>query len=446
MANSSSPIWLRVARTCVAVALLAVLLVAGLSVWFAERDINNLVDERRDDLTRSLVVAAASSYNTGNPGWSDVDLRPALELAARSGTDVAVLDNAGRVVASTFGDPSRTVDTGQRPIAVSGQRVGTLYIRFNGRGLVHSADNLRSALLHAEVGSAGLAALLALAGAVLLSRRLSTPVRRLTAAARGMSHGNRDARVGRLERAPAELQELAATFDQMADTLTREEQLRRDLVADVAHELRTPVAVLQANLEALLDGVVDYSPDQAASLHEEVLRLGRRVADLQALASAEAAALHLAKRPTDLAVVVELAIDSLQPMFAAEGVTVHRRLTPAVVVDADPARLNQITTNLLSNAAKFTPAGGSVTVSVDLDSGHARLMVADTGTGIPSEDLPNVFKRFWRGEQRLAAPGTGIGLSIVAELVKTHGGDLHLTSTVGQGTRVTVTLPLAVSA
>ena len=446
MPNSSSPIWLRVARTCVAVALLAVLLVAGLSVWFGDRDINNLVHERRDDLTSSLVVAAAASYNTGKPSWSDVDLRPALELAARSGTDVAVLDNAGRVVASTFGDPSRADDTEQRPIAVSGQRVGTLYIRFNGRGLVHSADNLRSALLHAEIGSAGLAALLALAGAVLLSRRLSTPVRRLTAAARAMSHGNRDARVGRLDRAPAELQELAATFDQMADTLSREEQLRRDLVADVAHELRTPVAVLQANIEALLDGVVDYSPDQAASLHEEVLRLGRRVADLQALASAEAAVMHLAKRPTDLAAVVDLAIDSLQPMFTTEGVIVDRQLTPAVVVEADPARLHQITTNLLSNAAKFTPTGGSVTVTVDIDSGQARLMVSDTGTGIPPEDLPHVFKRFWRGDHRVATPGTGIGLSIVADLVRAHAGHLHVTSTVGQGTQVTVTLPLTATA
>lgn len=445
MHNGGRPIWLRVALTCVGVALLAVLIVAGVSAWLGDRYVRDLVKERRDDVIHSVVVAAAAAYNTGRPGWSDVYLKPALDLAAQNGTDVAVLDSNNAVVAATYPDVQRVGRVSQYPITVSGQPVGTLYVRFNGRGLAHSADELRHALLRAQIGSAGIAALLALAVAVAVSKRLSIPVRTLTATASARSRGRLDARVGGLKRAPAELQALATTFDRMADTLNREEQLRRDLVADVAHELRTPVAILQANTEALLDGVVEHSPAQTKSLHEEVVRLARMVADLQELASAEAAALHLDKVRCDLARLADIAVDSLQPTFAGRRITLQRHLAPAVV-DGDPARLHQIITNLLANAAKFTPVGGSVDVTVRTADHLATLIVADTGAGIAADDLPHVFKRFWRGHAGSATPGSGIGLAIVADLVRAHGGDIQLTSTLDHGTRVVVTFPLAVLA
>lgn len=439
------PIWLRVALPYVAVALLGVLMVAGVSAWLGNRYVNDLVKERRDDLTRSLIIDAASTYNTGRPGWSDVDMRPGLDFAASNGTEVAVVDNEGRVVAATFADPQHARDTSQYPITVGGQRVGTLHVRFNGRGLAQAADDLRRALLHAQVASAGAAGLLAFVAAVAVSRRFSGPVHNLTAAATAMSRGNRDARVGRLRRAPAELQELATTFDQMADTLNRGEQLRRDLVADVAHELRTPVAILQANIEALLDGVVDHTPEQTASLHEEVVRLARMVADLQSLASAEAAALHLHKVRCDLSTIVDVAVDSLYPTFASGRISVERHLEPAFV-DGDPIRLHQVVTNLLANAAKFTPPGGTVDVAVTKRGGDAALVVTDTGIGIAAQDLPHVFKRFWRAPADSTAPGSGIGMAIVADLVAAHGGDVQLSSTLGEGTCVTVTFRLALDA
>jgi signal transduction histidine kinase len=429
--------------TYVGVALLAVLILAGVTAVFSERYVNVLISERRDDLTQSLLVDAASTYNTGQPSWSDVDLRPALDLAARSGTDVAVVDNHGAVVAATFSDPRHAKGTQQRPILVRGQQVGSLYVKFNGRGLVESADNLRRSLIHADVAAAGVAAVLALVAAVIVARRLSAPVRTLTAAAGAMSHGNRDVRVGQLPGAPAELSELAITFDQMAATINRQEQLRRDLVADVAHELRTPVAILQANCEALLDGVVPHTPDQTASLHEEVLRLAGMVDDLQTLASAEAAALHLVRETCDLATVAEMAADAMQTKAAAGGISLNRELAPALI-EGDPTRLHQIVTNLLSNAVKFTPAGGTVTVQVTRDSRIAQLIVTDTGPGIAADELPHVFERFWRGRRTAAsADGTGIGLSIVAELVAAHDGDIKVDSHPGSGTTVTVAFPLS---
>jgi two-component system, OmpR family, sensor histidine kinase BaeS len=200
MAKASRPIWLRLTLTYVGVALLAVLILAGITAVFSERYVNVLVSERRDDLTRALLVDAASTYNTGQPGWSDVDLRPALDLAASSGTDVAVVDNDGAVVAATFTDPRHAAGTQHEPILVRGQQVGALYVKFNGRGLVESADNLRRSLIHADVAAAGVAAVLALVAAVIVARRLSGPVRSLTAAASAMSRGNRQVRVGRLAR------------------------------------------------------------------------------------------------------------------------------------------------------------------------------------------------------------------------------------------------------
>ena len=147
----------------------------------------------------------------------------------------------------------------------------------------------------------------------------------------------------------------------MADTLDRQEQLRRDLVADVAHELRTPVAILQAGHEALLDGVVEATPDQLTSLRDEVLRLARMVDDLQTLAAADAATLRLSLRRCDLAQVTAAATDSLAGRFEAAGLALDRKLAPAWVM-ADPRWLHQVVTNLLTNALKFTPAGGRVTV------------------------------------------------------------------------------------
>jgi signal transduction histidine kinase len=226
----------------------------------------------------------------------------------------------------------------------------------------------------------------------------------------------------------------------MADTMDRQEQLRRDLVADVAHELRTPVAVLQAGHEALLDGLAEPTPDQLASLRDEVLRLARMVADLEDLAAADAAGLHLTCRPCDLAELTAVAADSLAGQFEAAGIALTRELSPARIL-GDPRRLHQVITNLLTNALKFTPAGGRVTIATGVKGTQAVLTVADTGPGIPADELPRVFDRFWRGRQATQTSGSGIGLAVAAELTLAHGGRLSAASPAGQGTRMTLTLP-----
>jgi two-component system sensor histidine kinase BaeS len=224
--------------------------------------------------------------------------------------------------------------------------------------------------------------------------------------------------------------------------LARQDDLRQALVADVAHELRTPVAVLQATCEAVIDGVSPPTAEMVGSMHEEVLRLGKRVEDLGTLASAETAGLRLTRGPVDLSQVAEDAVAADAQRFAAAGLTVSTELTP-VVVNGDQARLFQVISNLLINAAKFTPAGGRVRLTVGRHVEGAMVQVADNGVGIAPDELGHVFERFWRGRASAGREGGGIGLAIVAELVRAHHGTVHVESVADEGSVFTVWLPLA---
>jgi len=434
-------IGLRLALAFAAVALAAIALLAGLTAAFAAADVSSLASRQRAELTKAIAAAAGTAWDR-HDSWASADVEPVLDLAARVGADAEIRDQAGRTVAVSPGFAERAASPqGRAAVVVRTTPVGTAVVRFTGSGLAAANHTLQTALLRAIAGAAGLAAVLALLTGLAVARRITRPVGKLIAATRAMGRGDRTARVGQIP-APGELGELATAFDQMADTLDRQEQLRRALVADVAHELRTPIAVLQAGHEALLDGVVEPSPAQLASLRDEVLRLARMVGDLQTLAAAEAAALQLALRRCDLAEVAATAADSLAGRFETTGVALERRLTPAEVF-ADPGRLHQVITNLLTNALKFTPAGGRVTLSTGPAGGKCVLQVTDTGIGIPADELPHIFDRFWRGQQAAHVSGSGIGLSVATELARAHGGRLTAGSEPGHGTQMTLTLPAA---
>jgi two-component system, OmpR family, sensor histidine kinase BaeS len=433
------PVWLRLALAFVGVALAAVALLAGLTAVFVAADVSHLVTRQRVGLTRAVAAAAGPAWDRSG-SWSGADLSPVLELAARVGADLQVRDRAGGVIGSSPGFSGLPSSPELRDaIVVRGLEVGQVTVRFTGSGLGGADETLRADLWRAIAGAAGLAALLALLVALAVSRRITSPVERLITVVRAMGGDDRSARAGDV-RGPGELRDLAVAFDQMADSLALQEKLRRNLVADVAHELRTPVAVLQAGHEALLDGVAEPAPGQLASLRDEVLRLARIVGDLHALASAEAAALQLTRRRCDLAGIAAAAADSLAASFDTAGISLERRLAEVRVM-GDPGRLHEVITNLLTNAVKFTPAGGRVLLEAGLHEQHARLRVSDTGAGIPPDELPHIFDRFFRGQHATGVTGSGIGMTVVAELVRAHHGQLHVTSTPGQGTQITVTIP-----
>jgi two-component system, OmpR family, sensor histidine kinase BaeS len=439
-ATRSSTLRLRLALAFIAVALAAVAVLAGLTAAFAAADVSALATRQRTDLTSAMVVAAAAAWDE-NKNWAAADLSPVLDLAARRGVDVQIRDRSGRVVTSSPGYAAQAGRQYSAAVLARGQQVGQAEVRFTGSGFSSADQALQTALLRAIAGAAGLAALLAMVTGLAVARRISRPVERIIAVTQAMGAGQRTARVGQIT-APGELRELAAAFDQMADTRDRQEQLRRDLVADLAHELRTPVAVLQAGHEALLDGITEPGLDQLASLRDEVLRLARMLGDLQDLAAADAAALHLSHRRCDLAGLTATAADSLASRFEAARIILQRQLVAAEIL-ADPRWLHQVITNLLTNALKFTPAGGQVTVRAGPAGADAALTITDTGVGIPADELPRIFDRFWRGRQASQVSGSGIGLAVAAELTRAHGGQLTASSQPGHGTQITLTLPRA---
>jgi two-component system sensor histidine kinase BaeS len=431
---------LRLALVFLGVALAAVALIAVLTAVFSSADVSSLANRQRADLAGGLAVAAANSWQQHGT-WTGADLALAFAIAEETGAQLQVRDADGRIVEETSGFGSVSGPLDGDPVVVDGRQVGSVRVGLGTAGLGAADGVLRSALLRAIAGTAGLAALLALVVGLGVARRITRPVARLISVTRAMAGGDRSSRAGEIK-APGELRELAAAFDNMADTLDYEDKIRRDLVASVAHELRTPVAVLQAGHEALLDGITEPTPQELGSLRDEVLRLARMVDDLQTMAAADAAVLQLAREPSDLATIATTAADSLARRFETAEVTLRRELSPAPVL-ADKRWMHQVVTNLLGNALKFTPAGGTVTIHTRPDGGNGVLEVADSGIGIPADELPRIFDRFWRGQAAGQTSGSGIGLAVAAELTSAHGGTLTAVSPPGEGTRLTLTLPRA---
>jgi signal transduction histidine kinase len=292
--------------------------------------------------------------------------------------------------------------------------------------------------------TAGLAALAAVGLSLLLARQIAKPVRALTTAARRVGSGDFDQRVP--VRTRDELGELAEAFNSMAEAVGRQELLRRQMAADIAHELRTPLAIIQANLEAMLDGVRPLSAEEVADVHQEMRLLIRLIADLQDLSLAEAGQLPLRKEPTDLGVLARASVARFSSRAEEKGVQLTVDAPNSLpLVDADQDRISQVLGNLLDNALRYAPTRGEVTVNLEsaADQGGAKLTVHDTGPGIPTEHLPNVFERFYRADQARsrAAGGSGIGLAVVKQLVEAHGGQIWAESPTGGGTSFTLMLP-----
>jgi two-component system OmpR family sensor kinase/two-component system sensor histidine kinase BaeS len=232
---------------------------------------------------------------------------------------------------------------------------------------------------------------------------------------------------------------LAHAFNAMAERLAHADRQRRDLMADVAHELRTPLSVLQGRLEGLLDGVYPRDDRQLASLVEETQVLSRLIEDLRTLALDDAGALRLEREPTELVGLVRDTVRGFEPEAARHGVTLA--VTTALgetELDLDPVRIRQVLSNLLSNALRHTPTGRGVSVSVEAVASGLAVAVADAGEGMAPEDVARMFDRLYKGE---ASRGSGLGLTIARRLVEAHGGEIQAASRLGQGTTVTFSIP-----
>lgn len=305
-----------------------------------------------------------------------------------------------------------------------------------------NADQINVAVWPVAAMAAGVA-VLAIVVALLLSRRVLRPVAALTSASRRLGAGGLDERVPVVGR--DELAELGRSFNMMADSLQRSEERQRQLVADVAHELRTPLANLRGYLEALRDGIIPASPEVFASLHDEALLQQRIVDDLQDLALAEAGSLAYHRMRVDLVELAEICRHANLASAEAAGVSLTVQASHDVTVLADPDRLRQVLGNLITNALRATYRGGSVTLTVYSVGVSAVIDVRDTGHGIAPEDLPHLFDRFWRADQsrHRGTGGSGLGLAIAKEIVSAQGGTITVESRIGCGSTFTLTLPVA---
>jgi histidine kinase len=299
--------------------------------------------------------------------------------------------------------------------------------------------------------AASAATLSAVLVSLLVSRRVVEPVRRMMAASRRIADGHYGERV-LLRGIPApeemdELDQLGVSFNQMAARLERTEEMRSQLIGDVAHELRTPLSTIKGSLEGLLDGVL--APDEASlmQLHREAERLQRLVADLQELSRVEAQAFELERRPASVEELVTTAVERLRRQFDDKGVRLEIDLPaglPAVLADED--RIGQVLMNLLGNALQYTPAGRAVRVRARQAEAEVQVEIQDDGIGIPAEHLEHIFTRFYRVDpsRSRAGGGSGIGLTIAKHLVEGHGGRIWAQSAgAGKGGRFTFSLPMA---
>jgi signal transduction histidine kinase len=281
------------------------------------------------------------------------------------------------------------------------------------------------------------------------ARRITSPLSETMKAADAIAEGDLSARVP--EERNGEFRHFARSFNRMAEALETADRQRRELLADVAHELRTPLTIIQGNLEGLRDGVYEATPEHLDLVLEETRNLGRLVDDLRLLTLAEAGQLPLDLQVLDVLQLLADVRDAFACQASEAGIALTMEVAePLPPLIGDPQRLGQVLGNLVTNALRHTPAGGEITLGAELapgQEGHSQLQlwIADTGEGIPSEDLPRIFDRFWRGDPSRshgAGGGSGLGLAIAKSLVEAHGGRIWAKSQSGEGTTVYCLFPL----
>lgn len=301
------------------------------------------------------------------------------------------------------------------------------------------------------VGGCGLALLFPILAMTMMTRAFRSyalPLADIMTASDQIAEGDLSVRLE--QRGSREFQRLANSFNHMTAELERTEQQRRNLTADIAHELRTPLHIIQGNLEGVLDGVYKPTASHIEATLEETRLLARLVEDLRILSLAEAGELPLAHTAVDVNDLLADVVTSFSTQAEATGIALTKQsdnlqnaMLP-LVVQGDPGRLDQIFSNLVTNALHHTPAGGAVTLAAKRQGDHVEFTVNDTGCGITPDELPFVFDRFWKGDRartHTAGTGSGLGLAIARQLVEAHGGEIRVESVVGKGTSFTVTLP-----
>ena len=450
----SHRLWFRLTTAFLLVALAGVAVVALLANRATTTGFNRFLQAEGDSAWNEVAAQLGEAYAaTGD--WSAAEAILSSVVApgrGGGGVQLTLVDNDGNRIAAA-GTRRGQMGQGQGPepqplpVVAGGQTVATLYVSAPGMGSSRAGEAYLADVNRA-IWLGGLAAVvLAVLLGGWLAYRLTRPLRELTAATEEMA-------AGRLQQAvnvhdEGELGQLAAGFNRMAGSLAAAESVRRQLLADVAHELRTPLSVLRGQLEAMLDGVFPLTAENVGVAYEETILLGRLVDDLRTLSLAEAGQLPLTRRAVDPAEAMARAAAAFAPLYESENVAL--RVEPSTSLPpilADGERLEQVFSNLLANALRYAPQGAAaqpeVRLSAAAESNEVRFSIADNGPGLSEEAQTHVFDRFWRGDRsrNRAQGGSGLGLAISRAIIASHGGRIWVESEPGKGTAFHIALPL----
>ncbi|MCS7287206.1 MAG: ATP-binding protein [Anaerolineae bacterium] len=406
-----------------------------------------------------IIAPLLAEYYSLSGGWKGVDrfikefpfLRPLrrgmglgmmmrqarIIVADENGTIVA--DSADEMVGHKLSPAELSLGA---PIIVKGRPVGVVLVAWGRRIVLGEIEeaflaSVRRSLLFVILGGCLLAVVLG----ALMAYHITRPLRELRQAAARIAAGDLESQV-RI-RGKDEVAELAYSFNEMVKALKCQEEKRRQMLADIAHELRTPLSVLRGHLEALLDGLYPLDSAHLAPIYNETLLLQRLVEDLRVLSLVEAGKLPLEKSRFDASELVKEILGLVETEAIEKGLNLQCSIEGPLPVYADRQRIGQVIHNILANALNFTPEGGTVAVRARKVNSAVEISISDTGPGIPPEDLPHIFERFWRKEpsRSRSTGGSGLGLSIAKELVEAHGGTIEVQSTVGKGSTFTVKIP-----
>lgn len=355
-------------------------------------------------------------------------------------TQFWVVDQKAHVLVGPRGPVPR--DGMRRPIKVNGAEVGAVIASPVERLTRNTDINFDKQQRRTSWLIVALSTLLAALATFTLARSLLAPVKRLVDGTHKLAAGDFTTRV--TPTSTDELGKLAQDFNQLASTLEKNQQMRRDFMADISHELRTPLAVLRGELEAIQDGVRQFTPDSVASLQAEVGTLTKLVDDLHQLSMSDEGALAYQKTSLDLIPLLEVASGAFRERFASRGLTIQLSLPDSVTVFGDRDRLMQLFNNLLENSLRYTDSGGGLHISAEQRDRLVLLTFADSAPGVSEEQLQKLFERFYRteGSRNRASGGSGLGLAICVNIVQAHNGHIRAAHSPFGGVSITVELPL----
>lgn len=443
----------RVMLVSIAVSLITIIssVVVLSAVW--NQHFQSYTRENVQRVADGTAAAIADGYEQSNGDWyggalsaatSASSLYDSVYLQVRTIDGTIVYDDRANDVLGSVDVKEDGSNVASAPIMVDGEKVGTVLVRVPGSEtlLTKFDEDFRDKSYNAMIFAAVIALIIAMVMGAIFARTIAAPVKKITNAAKALKEGDYSARTGMT--GSDEIARLGNMFDLMADSVESNRKLERRLVTDVAHELRTPLMAIQSTVEAMIDGVFKPDAERLETLNSEVQRLSRLVDALLKLSRLESRTKPIEQKKVDLTEMLSSVVQTHQAYIHDAGLNLEFEYDPHVYVFGDADLLRQATANLISNAVRYTPEGGTITIMARKGDLMGQIVVKDTGIGLTPEEAKLVFQRFWRADsgRARATGGLGIGLSVVKEIVEQHNGWVRVEGRPNEGACFTIYIPL----